>query len=448
MNYVPNTDADRAALLRAIGADSAAELFADIPAAMRDPELRLPEPLSELELRQLLNDLARRNGDPERCLSFLGAGAYSHFVPSVVGRVIGRSEFYTSYTPYQPEISQGTLQSTFEFQSLVCRLTQMDVANASLYDGAAATAEAVVLALSATRRHKVVLSDTLHPEYRAVVKTYTRELGLEFVEGGRRAGGVLDPAWLRESVDDQTACVVAQHPNFLGCLEDTDSLAAVAQNSGALFVSVYDPISLGLLKPPGAYGADVAVAEGQPLGIPVSFGGPYLGLFACREKYLRQMPGRLVGETVDNQGRRGYVLTLQAREQHIRREKATSNICTNQALMALAATVYLSYIGPRGLRRVAELCLQKAHYAAERLAALPGFSLAFRAPFFKEFALRCPRPAAEVNAALLREGIVGGYDLGRDYPDLANCLLLCVTELHRKADIDRLAEALGKEAGR
>ena len=448
MNYVPNTDADRAALLRTIGVDSAAELFADIPASVRDPELRLPGPLSELELHQLLSDLAQRDGDPQRCLSFLGAGAYNHFIPSVVGSMVGRSEFYTSYTPYQPEISQGTLQSIFEFQSLVCRLTQMDVANASLYDGAAATAEAVVLALSATRRHKVVLSDALHPAYRAVIRTYTRELGLEIVEGGRCGVGVSDPAWLRDSVDEQTACVVAQHPNFLGCLEDTETLAAVSQKRGALFVSVYDPISLGLLKPPGAYGADVAVAEGQPLGIPVSFGGPYLGLFACQEKYLRQMPGRLAGETVDKCGQRGYVLTLQAREQHIRREKATSNICTNQALMALAATVYLSSLGPRGLRRVAELCLHKAHYAAERLAAVPGFALAFRAPFFKEFALRCPRPAAEVNAALLREGIVGGYDLGRDYSDLADCLLFCVTEMHTRADIDRLAEALGKGATR
>ncbi|MCL4465829.1 MAG: aminomethyl-transferring glycine dehydrogenase subunit GcvPA [Chloroflexi bacterium] len=447
MNYVPNTDADREAMLRVVGVNSTAELFAAIPAAVRDPELRLPGPLSELDLRQTLSEMALRDGDPQRCLSFLGAGAYNHFIPAVVPRMIGRSEFYTSYTPYQPEISQGTLQSIFEFQSLICRLAQMDVANASLYDGAGATAEAVVLALSASRRHKVVLAGTLHPEYRQVVWTYARELGLEIIEGGRQGdAGKVSTEWLRDVMDERTACVVVQQPNFLGCLEDVAALAEVAQRVGALFVVAYDPISLGILQSPGAYGADVAVAEGQPLGIPVSFGGPYLGLFSCGEKYLRQMPGRLVGETVDNRGQRGYVLTLQAREQHIRREKATSNVCTNQALMALAATVYLSYMGPVGMRRVAELCLQKAHYAAERIAALPGFSLAFSAPFFKEFAVRCPRPAREVNAALLAAGIVGGFDLSRFYPDLADCLLLCVTELHTRADIDRLVAALAREA--
>ncbi len=448
MNYVPNTDADREAMLAAIGVEQASALFADIPAAVRDPELRLPEALSELELRQLLSELAARNVDARQHPCFLGAGAYNHFIPAVVGHVVGRSEFYTSYTPYQPEISQGTLQSIFEFQTLICRLTGMDVANASLYDGASATAEAVVLALSATRRHKVVLAGTVHPEYRTVLRTFTRELGLEYVECGRRAdGGRLAPACVREAADEDTACVIVQQPNFLGYLEDVDALSQAALAVGALFVVAYDPISLGLLRPPGAYGADVAVAEGQPLGIPLSFGGPYLGLFACREKYLRQMPGRLVGETVDNRGRRGYVLTLQAREQHIRREKATSNICTNQALMALAATVYLSYMGPQGLRRVAELCTQKAHYAAERIAAVPGFTLPFADPFFKEFVVRCPRPPAAVNAALRRHGIIGGYALGRDYPELADCLLFCVTELNTKGDIDRLVGALAKEAG-
>ncbi|MHB1131999.1 MAG: aminomethyl-transferring glycine dehydrogenase subunit GcvPA [Chloroflexota bacterium] len=448
MNYIPNTDAERSAMLRAIGVGSAAELFADIPAALRDPELNLPGPLSELEVRQLLGGLAQDNGDFGRCPSFLGAGAYNHFIPSVVWRLAGRSEFYTSYTPYQPEISQGTLQSIFEFQSLICRLTAMDVSNASLYDGAGSAAEAVVLALSATRRPKVLLAGTVHPEYRAVVRTYTQELPLQVLEGGVGADGRLDADWLRRNVDAETACVVVQQPNFFGCLEDVQELAAVTQATGALFVVAYDPISLGLLEAPGAYGADVALAEGQALGIPVSFGGPYLGLFSCQQKYLRQMPGRLVGETVDDRGQRGYVLTLQAREQHIRREKATSNICTNQALMALAATIYLSYMGPQGLRRAAELCLQKAHYAAEQLVALPGFSLAFTSPFFKEFVLRCPRPAAAVNAALLARGIVGGYELGRDYPDLDDCLLLCVTEMNTRAEIDRLVAALAEEAGR
>ena len=449
MNYVPNTDADREQMLAAVGVEVAADLFQGIPSAMRDPQLRLPEALSELELYQLMADMAARNADVRRHPCFLGAGAYHHFVPAVVGRVLGRSEFYTSYTPYQPEISQGTLQSIFEFQTLICRLTEMDVSNASLYDGASATAEAVVLALSATRRHKVVLAETAHPEYRTVLRTFTRELGLEYAECGRRpGGGRLDPACVRGAVDEDAACVIVQQPNFFGCLEDVDALREAAQAAGALFVVAYDPISLGLLRPPGRYGADVAVAEGQPLGIPLGFGGPYLGLFSCREKYLRQMPGRLVGETIDNRGQRGYVLTLQAREQHIRREKATSNICTNQALMALAATVYLSYMGPSGLRRVAELCTQKAHYAAERIASVPGFALAHAEPFFKEFVVRCPRPSAAVNAALWEEGIIGGYELGRDYPELDDCLLFCVTEMNTKADIDRLVRVLAKEGGR
>lgn len=444
MNYIPNTEDDRAKMLAAVGVESVSDLFTDIPEEVRDPELNLPDALSELEMRQLAGAMAGQNADLCRYPSFLGAGAYNHFVPSVVSRVIGRSEFYTAYTPYQPEISQGTLQSIFEFQTLISRLTGMDVTNASLYDGSTAVAEAVILALSATRRSKVVLASAVHPEYRAVLWTYTRELGLEVIEGGL-AGGKTDLDWLESSVDDRTACVVVQHPNFLGSLEDVDRIAAITSKVGALFVSVYDPISLGLLRPPAAYGADVAVAEGQPLGVPVSFGGPYVGLFSCRQQYLRQMPGRLVGETVDDRGQRGYVLTLQAREQHIRREKATSNICTNQALVALATTVYLSVMGPRGLRRVAELCLQKAHYAAERIAALPGFSLAFGAPFFKEFAVRCPRPPAEVNAILWRHSIIGGYDLGKAYPDLGDCLLLCVTEMNTKAEIDRLVDVLAKE---
>ncbi|MHB1004644.1 MAG: aminomethyl-transferring glycine dehydrogenase subunit GcvPA [Chloroflexota bacterium] len=452
MNYVPNTDADREAMLCTIGVGSASALFADIPAEVRDPALDLPEALSELELRQLMGAMAAENADSGRYPSFLGAGAYNHFIPSVVGRVTGRSEFSTAYTPYQPEISQGTLQSIFEFQSMVCRLTGMDVANASLYDGASATAEAVVLSLSATRRHKVVLGGSVHPEYRTVLRTFTRELGLEYAECDLLPReGRLDPGCVRGYVDENTACVIVQQPNFLGHLEDVTALAEAAHSVGALFVVAFDPISLGVLRPPAAYGADVAVAEGQSLGIPVGFGGPSLGIFACREKYLRQMPGRLVGETVDNRGQRGYVLTLQAREQHIRREKATSNICTNQALMALAATVYLSYMGPQGLKRVAELSLQKAHYAARRLSQVPGYSLPFSEPFFKEFVLRCPRPAEEVNALLWRNGIVGGYALGKDFPQLRDCLLLCVTEMNTVAQIDRFVAAVAQvaqEAGR
>ncbi len=443
MNYVPNTEAEQQEMLESIGVGTLDDLFSKLPADIARPELDLPPALSELELRRHLLAMANANATVAAHPSFLGAGSYNHFIPAAVPRLIGRSEFYTSYTPYQPEISQGTLQSIFEFQSLICRLTGMDVTNASLYDGASATAEAVVLSLSATRRNKVVLSSAVHPEYRTVLRTFTRELGLEYTECEPEPGaGVLDIRRIIGAVDEQTACVIVQQPNFFGCIEDVSALAEAARAAGALFVVIYDPISLGLLAAPADYGADVAVAEGQSLGIPISFGGPSLGLFSCKTKYLRQMPGRLVGETVDHSGRRGYVLTLQAREQHIRREKATSNICTNQGLMALAATVYLSQMGPTGLRSVAELCVRNSHSAAERIAAVPGFSLAYEAPFFKEFVIRCPLSATEVNRKLWQSGIIGGYALSRDYPDAEDLLLLCVTEMNSPAEIGQLVKAL------
>ncbi|MBI2952769.1 MAG: aminomethyl-transferring glycine dehydrogenase subunit GcvPA [Chloroflexi bacterium] len=446
MRYIPNTDADRAAMLEAIGTSSIDKLFADIPAHLRRPSLNLPPALSEMQLKRLMAELAARNTTTASAACFLGAGAYHHFVPSVVHHITGRSEFYTSYTPYQAEASQGTLQTIFEYQTAICQLTGMDVANASMYDGATAAAEAAILAQGVTRRRKVVVSPAIQPDYLAVLKTYTAELGSDIATNwcldDCLREGQTDPVAAEAVLDQDTACLLVQHPNFFGALEPMDRLAAAAHRVGALLVAIVDPISLGLLKPPGAYDADVAVAEGQPLGNSLAFGGPYLGIFASKESLVRHMPGRIVGQTTDGFGRRGFVLTLQAREQHIRREKATSNICTNEALNALAALVYLSAMGKQGLHRVAELCVQKSHHAAERIAALPGYSLAFAAPFFKEFVVRCPRSAADVNAHLLKHNIVGGYDLAAIDARLADCMLLCVTEMNTREEIDCLVEAL------
>jgi glycine dehydrogenase subunit 1 len=450
MNYIPNTEADRAFMLDAIGLDSAARLYDDVPDAVRNPQLDLPPALCEMDLARAMEALAKRNANFKDHACFLGAGAYNHYVPAIVRHVTGRSEFYTAYTPYQPEISQGTLQTIFEYQSSICQLTGMDVANASMYDGATAAAEAVILAQTATRRKKTVVAPSLHPDFLAVLKTYTAHIGSELVSDwdvdGCFANGRVSAAEAARVIDRDTACVLVQQPNFFGCLEDVEALAQAAHAVGALFVVVVDPISLGLLKAPGDYGADVVVGEGQPLGSPVSFGGPYLGIFATRDKYVRQMPGRVVGQTADHDGRRGFVLTLQTREQHIRREKATSNICSNEALNALAGLAYITAMGKQGMRRVAEVSAQKAHYAAKRIAQTPGFSLAHTAPFFKEFAVRCPRPPAEINAELLKAGIIGGFDLGRFHCGLSDCTLLCVTEMNTKDEIDRLVEALARSA--
>ena len=445
MPYLPNTDADRAAMLKAIGVKSVEDLFHDVPAALRFPELQLPPALSEPEALSELRTISEYNVDLDHAACFLGAGAYRHFVPSVVGHMVGRSEFYTAYTPYQPEISQGTLQTIFEYQSMICALTGMDVANASHYDGATALAEAVIVAVNVARnkRRKAVISAGVHPEYRAVVRTYTQGMGLTIVGEGHAS---LDPEALTRHVDADTACVIVQNPDFLGHLADPEALRKLADlvhAAGAMFVVTADPISLGLFQAPGEYGADIVCGEGQALGGGLSFGGPYLGYFACKQQFVHKIAGRIVGQTVDRNGQRGFVLTLSAREQHIRREKATSNICSNEALMALAAGVYMTALGKRGLRRVAELCYHKAHYAAEQLAGLPDYELLSRGPFFKEFLLRCPKPVPEVNAYLLSEwGIVGGYDVQRDYPAMVNTMLLCVTELNTKDEIDTLAEAL------
>jgi len=440
MPYIPHSDGDRDAMLAAIGARSIEELFEDVPERVRFPELNLPPLLSEMEARWELEALSSANLTVAECPSFLGAGAYHHFVPAVVDAVLNRGEFYTAYTPYQPEISQGTLQVIFEYQTMICALTGMEVSNASHYDGATATAEAVITAINVHRlkRRKVVVSPFVHPEYRAVVRTYTQGMGLTIV--GDEDGG---SAGLTDLLDEDTACLIVQYPDFLGRIEDLSDLAEAAHATGALFIVVTDPIALGLLKPPGEFGADIVVGEGQGLGAGLNFGGPYLGFFAVRKKYARKMAGRIVGQTVDAEGERGFVLTLSTREQHIRRERATSNICSNQGLVVLAAAVYMAALGKCGIRQVAELCYHKAHYAQRRIGEIDGFSVIDDQPFFKEFVVRCPKPVEEINRYLLEEwGIVGGYDLGRDYAHLQGHMLLCVTEVNSRDEIDVLVEAL------
>lgn len=442
MTYVPNTEVDRQRMVSALGIGSVSDLFEQVPSDLRlRVELGIPGPFSEIELRRIATEITEANGNLDEYTCFLGAGVYDHYIPSTVPAVIGRSEFYTSYTPYQPEISQGNLQSIFEFQTLVCQLTGMEVANASMYDGASALAEAVLMASSITGRRRWVVSECVHPTYRQTIRTYAWASGHDVVETGQ-SGIITDPASVLSQVDDKTACVVVQNPNFFGALESLAEIEAAVHEAGALLIICCDPVSLGILKPPGEYNADICVAEGQPLGIPTAFGGPLLGIFACKKQYVRQMPGRVVGATTDTEGRRGYTLTLQTREQHIRRERATSNICTNEALNALAATVYLATLGRQGLRQVAELCLQKAHYAAETIGDLPGYEVIFGARFFKEFVVRCPKPVAEINRRLLEKKILGGVDLGGYYPDLADHMLICVTEKRSVDDINALVEGL------
>jgi glycine dehydrogenase subunit 1 len=444
MPYIPNTPEDQQAMLAAIGVASVEDLFAAVPAELRlKGELNLPPALSELELTEHLGKLAAENVSCSQAACFLGGGSYDHFIPAVVDFVAGRSEFYTAYTPYQPEASQGTLQAIFEYQTLITQLTGMDVSNASLYDGGSAMAEAVLMARSATGRHrKVVIAQSVHPEYRQVVATYLANLDTELVTVPASEGTVRNED-LAAAVDDHTPCVVVQHPNFFGCLEDVRACGEIAHRGGAMFVVAVDPISLGLLARPGDCGADIVVAEGQSLGNPMSFGGPYLGILACREQLVRRMPGRLVGQTVDRRGNRCWVLTLQTREQHIRREKATSNICTNQGLLALRTAVYLATMGPHGMRSVAELCVQKAHYALEQLTATGMLRPAFDRPVFKEFVVRADdgRVAPRLERAL-GEGLLAGVPLGRWYPELSDCFLVAVTEKRTKEQIDRLVEVL------
>ncbi|MGH2349148.1 MAG: aminomethyl-transferring glycine dehydrogenase subunit GcvPA [bacterium] len=441
--YIPATDAERADMLAAVGVPSVDALFDDIPAAvLLDRPLRLPPALSDPELMAHLRALAARNVDSDRAACFLGAGAYDHYVPSVVWHLAGRGEFLTAYTPYQAELMQGELQAGYEYQSMLCELTGMDVANASMYDGASATAEAAVMARDVTKRSEVLVSTAVHPEYRQVMRTYTEPLGLNivdvpFVEGATPLAAV------ERALSERTAAVVIQHPNFFGRLEDAAALADLAHRTGALLVcAVAEPLSLGILRPPGAWGADVVAGEGQPFGNHLNFGGPYLGMLATRQEFVRRMPGRLVGATVDTEGRRGFVLTLQTREQHIRREKATSNICTNEALLALAAAIYMASLGRQGFRAVAELNVRKAAYAKAAIAAIPGYRLAFDGPTFNEFVVRTPLPPEQLNRRLAEHGMLGGAPLGRWYPDLADAWLLCVTEQRTRDEIDRLVATL------
>jgi glycine dehydrogenase subunit 1 len=443
LRYIPNAPEERIEMLHQVGLNSAAELFDSIPADLRlARKLKTTDALSEIELLAGFEQLAARNPGAQR-VSFLGAGAYQHYIPTIVDHIISRSEFFTAYTPYQPEIAQGTLQTIFEFQTLVCQLTGMEVANASMYDGSTALAEAVLMAERVTKRSKVVACGAIHPEYLEVISTYVQHAGIDLQHAptDSETGRASDPSNL---LDDKTAALVVQSPNFFGCIEDVAALAEQAHAVGALLVvAITEASSLGMLKSPGACGADIAVAEGQSFGVPLSFGGPYVGLFATREKYARQIPGRLVGEAFDRQGRRGFVLTLATREQHIRREKATSNICTNEGLIALAATVYLETMGRRGLQEVAAQCAQKTAYAARRIAELAGFSVPFTAPRFNEFVVRAPVPAEQLLARLASErNITGGLPLSRYFADRPNEFLVCVTEMNSRAQIDALVDGL------
>jgi glycine dehydrogenase subunit 1 len=442
LSYVLNTPDDQRAMLQAIGVSTIEDLFANIPPELRlHRALNVPPALSEIDLTRHMQRLAARNKPADDAVCFLGGGSYDHFIPAVVDSVAGRSEFYTAYTPYQAEASQGSLQAFFEFQTLICQLAGLDVANASLYEGGSAVAEAVLMAMGVTgRTGKVLIAESVHPEYRRTLDTYLANLDAHVVTLPT-PHGTLDPDDVKKAVDDETICVIAQHPNFFGCLEEVEAIATATKAKGALFVVSFDPISTGILKRPGQYGADIAIGEGQSLGTPMAYGGPYLGLLACRGEYVRKMPGRLVGQTVDRNGKRCWVLTLQTREQHIRREKATSNICTNQGLFALRATAYLASLGPQGLKETAELCSRKAHYAAQKLSEA-GLKLRFDRPFFKEFTVRAAKPVPKLLSGALANGYHAGLHLGRWYKELDDCFNLAVTEKRTRAEIDGLAAAL------
>jgi glycine dehydrogenase subunit 1 len=439
MNFVPSTKMDKKEMMDFLGISSISELFYDIDNNIQlDSDLMLPNPLWEMEITQHMRKLSLQNFNAQESSYFLGAGAYDHFIPGAVKHLISRSEFYTSYTPYQAEMSQGMLQSIFEFQSMICELCAMDVANASLYDGANALAEAAIMASKYSDKKTVAISKAVHPEYRQVLSTYANAFGLDInlIDAG---SGHTDLDDLNIMITDSTACVIVQSPNFFGAIEDLQKIGEIVHEKGSIFgVSVLEPISLGLLKPPGALGAEVVIGEGQALGNPLNYGGPHLGFMATSNEFLKKIPGRISGLTVDSSGESGYILTLQAREQHVRRERATSNICTNQALNALAATIYMALMGKQGLNKVAEICAQRAHYASEKLAEINGLKMRFDTPFFNEFVMESPIPPKELNKQLLKKNIIGGYELGTYYEELESCLLFCVTEKNPKADIDNL----------
>jgi glycine dehydrogenase subunit 1 len=444
MSYIPHTELDRQQMLAAIGVTTIEDLFDAVPASHRFPKLDLPDALSEMEIAAEMQALADANDHASAFALFRGAGAYHHFVPSAVNHMLLRGEFYTAYTPYQPEMSQGTLQAVFEYQSMMCALTGMDAANASHYDGATSLAEAVTVALEVGRmkRKKIILSNGIHPQYREVVRTYHQGRDLN-IAGDDAPHSIAE---LVEMLDSNTAMLAIQYPNFFGQIEDLKTLAEKVHAVGALLVMVVNPIALSILKSPAELGADIAVGEGQSLGVGLQFGGPYLGFFSVRTEYVRKIAGRIVGETIDSDGRRAYVMTLRPREQDIRRDKATSNICTNQGLMALAACIYMSLMGKNGLRKVGELNYHKAHYAADSIDKLDGFSVDRSLPFFNEFVVNCPKPVQEINDDLIEAGIIGGYDLSQDYPDRKNQMLVAVTETNSKAEIDALVSALGAQS--
>ena len=447
MRFIPHTEQDIRQMLADIGVKNIDELFDSIPGSLRlnNKLLDLPPSLPESELTEHLNELQKRNTTSENGSVFLGAGAYRHFSPVLIDHLVSRGEFATSYTPYQPEVSQGTLQAIFEFQTMICLLTGMEIANASMYDGASSMAEAVIMANRINRRSEFLVSQAIHPEYRTVMDTYTRGSKFDLKEVPYTSEGATDLEYILKNLTENTSAVVIQSPNFFGTVEEYGSLTeTLAKNGTLLIVAVAEALSLGILKPPGQRGADIVVGEGQSFGLPVSFGGPYVGFFATREKYLRQMPGRLAGETKDQNGKRAYVLTLSTREQHIRRERATSNICTNQGLCALAATIFLSTLGKQGLREMAILNVRKAHYLKNCLKRIPQFEIKFRAHSFNEFVLECPRPAEEILQALKQDQIIGGYPLEQHYPELKNCLLICATELSSQEEMDRLVNNLKK----
>ncbi|MGW8225236.1 MAG: aminomethyl-transferring glycine dehydrogenase subunit GcvPA [Anaerolineales bacterium] len=442
--FTPHTKADLEAMLETIGVDNIDALFKSLPAEHLYPKLDLPPALTEMEVLAELQEIAWANDTAREMVSFLGAGAYNHYSPAVVDSILRRGEFYSAYTPYQPEISQGTLQAIFEYQSMIAGLTGMDVSNASHYDGATAAAEAVNMAYHNFRgkKPKVVLSPGVHPQYRETIRTYTLDSDVTITGDQGELDLEAGPEALIPLVDESTGLVVVAYPDFFGRVYDYTALAAAVHEKGALLAVSVNPMALGLFKPPGDFGADIVTGEGQSLGIPLSYGGPYLGIFATRQEYVRKMAGRLAGETVDNRGQKAYVLTLTAREQHIRRDRATSNICTNQGLLALAATVYLSLLGKHGLRQVSELCYQKAHYAADQIDALPGYKLWSNQTFFNEFLVECPKPAQEIYEHLLEHNLLAGYPVGKHYPGLENHLLIAVTEMNTKEDIHWLVAGL------
>jgi len=443
MSYISLSEKDRKEMMAKIGISSLAELFRSIPKdIMLKRELNVPSPMTELELIQLFEKITQKN-KYQNFLSFLGAGAYPHVIPYIVDYISSRGEFISPYTPYQPEVSQGTLQVIFEFQTLICQLTGMDIANASLYDGASAAAEAVLMAHRLKGKPRILIAKTLHPHYRRVIQTYVKNLGVEIDEIKYSETGEVDLEDLKGKLDDKTAAVIAQSPNFMGIIENLKKISDLAHSVQALSIAVVaEPVSLGILEAPGKLGADIVAGEGQSFGLPLSFGGPYLGFMACCKEFIRQFPGRIAGQTKDVDGNRGFVLTLSAREQHIRRERATSNICTNQAWCALRATIFLETLGREGLRELALQNIQKANYALEKLSQIKGIKRKFKGNYFNEFVLEVKGGFKKIDGLLKKKGVIGGQNLGEEYPELKNCILMCVTEMHKREDIDSLVEVL------